>query len=149
MGSHSSARTGTTASEIEPRSASGELTRIDQGAVVRRQELVEDRVEHLRQRREPGATALLEQAGADLPFQIAHGGRDRRLRTKRASRGGPEAAGVRRDKVGGGSSKDPPISGAIHTSQPARRKSAASIKSWLMISPPKGGLPGRLGSPQC
>ena len=35
------------------------------------------------------------------------------------------------------------------TSQPARRSSAASTKSWLMIWPPSGGRPGKIGRPQC
>ena len=35
----------------------------------------------------------------------------------------------------------------MRTAQPPRRTKAASTKSWLRISPPKGGLPGSSGRP--
>ncbi len=38
--------------------------------------------------------------------------------------------------------------GTSQTSQPARRSKAASTKSWLKISPPKGSRPDSFGNPQ-
>jgi len=52
-------------------------------------------------------------------------------------------------RVGGLTSNEPPSSGITLTAKPARRIRQASTWSWLRISPPSGGLPGKCGIRQC
>jgi hypothetical protein len=66
-------------------------------AIVRDEQLAEDRQQCLGQRRQPGAPALFEKFGADLPLEVAHRRGNRGLRAECAGRGGAKAAGGRRD----------------------------------------------------